>query len=86
MYCSKCGKELTGTERFCPRCGNKVSMITENDVQQTAEDNVSSTKSKNEEYKQKKRAGRIYQWLCFYQGHVTGIEKNYEVHKMWQGK
>lgn len=22
MYCSKCGKELTGKERFCPKCGN----------------------------------------------------------------
>lgn len=58
MYCSKCGKELTGKERFCPRCGNEVSLITENDIQQTVADNVSSTKSKNEEYEQKKRAGR----------------------------
>ena len=24
MYCSKCGKELTGKERFCPKCGNVI--------------------------------------------------------------
>lgn len=54
MYCDKCGKKLTGKERFCPRCGNEVSMITENDIQQTVADNVSSTKSKNEDYEQKK--------------------------------
>ena len=27
MFCSKCGKELTGKERFCPRCGNKVAVF-----------------------------------------------------------
>ena len=58
MYCSKCGKELTGKERFCPRCGNEVSMITENDIQQTVADNVSATKFKNKAHEQKKRAGR----------------------------
>lgn len=58
MYCSKCGKKLTGKERFCPRCGNEVSMITENDIQQTVADNVSATKFKNKTHEQKKRAGR----------------------------
>ena len=26
MYCSKCGKELTGNYSFCPNCGNPVKM------------------------------------------------------------
>ncbi len=29
MYCSKCGKELTGKERFCPKCGNAVKGVVE---------------------------------------------------------
>ena len=24
MYCRKCGKELTGKEKFCPQCGNSI--------------------------------------------------------------
>lgn len=24
MYCGKCGKELTGKEKFCPRCGSPI--------------------------------------------------------------
>lgn len=24
MYCSKCGKELTGKERVCSKCGNEM--------------------------------------------------------------
>lgn len=58
MYCSKCGKELTGKERFCPRCGNEVSMMSEKDIQQIVAYNVSSTKSKNKNHEQKKRTGR----------------------------
>lgn len=33
MYCSKCGKELSGKEKFCPKCGN---VITENVSQEAA--------------------------------------------------
>ena len=58
MYCSKCGKELTGKERFCPRCGNDVSEITENDIHQTVADEVSATKLNNKAHEQKERAGR----------------------------
>ncbi|MBP5243059.1 MAG: CPBP family intramembrane metalloprotease [Clostridia bacterium] len=28
MYCSFCGKQLTGTEQFCPYCGNKAKEVT----------------------------------------------------------
>lgn len=24
MYCSKCGSEITGNEKFCPTCGNSL--------------------------------------------------------------
>ncbi len=24
MFCAKCGKQLTGTGSFCPRCGSRV--------------------------------------------------------------
>lgn len=61
MYCSKCGKEITGKERFCPHCGNEVAMITENDIQHTVADNVSSTKSKNKDYEQNDRARKTGQ-------------------------
>ena len=27
MYCSKCGKELTVKEKFCPRCRNAVEAM-----------------------------------------------------------
>lgn len=30
MFCSKCGKELTGNERFCPACGHAVNNSVDN--------------------------------------------------------
>ena len=32
MYCGKCGKELTGKEKFCPRCGSPIPGAGENSI------------------------------------------------------
>ena len=45
MFCSKCGKELTGKERFCPRCGNAL----ETPVVKQTKDSLMRTSGKNTE-------------------------------------
>lgn len=40
MYCSKCGKELTGKERFCPKCGNAVDETRAETLKNIGQENV----------------------------------------------
>lgn len=40
MYCSKCGKELTGKERFCPKCGNAVDETRAEALKNIGQENI----------------------------------------------
>lgn len=52
MYCSKCGKELSGKEKFCPKCGN---VITENGSQEAVKKQHSAEIEKGEKNSDRKK-------------------------------
>lgn len=37
MFCGKCGKELTGKEKFCPKCGAAVQNLTRDKIEKYRE-------------------------------------------------
>ena len=47
MYCTKCGKQLSNTERFCTGCGNPVQNMNNNQIIMNS--NIQSQNNRPEE-------------------------------------
>lgn len=62
MFCSKCGFQLIGDEKFCGKCGNKVVAIPMEKIQEIPEKEIQKEigKNKTEQLKQSKPTSQVF--------------------------
>lgn len=76
MYCKKCGKEIKGSEKFCPYCGEKIENSEEKVVekeQKLDEQRIEKEQSNEENNQSVKQSHKVKTRKQFTVGKIIGI-------------